>query len=256
MSTEALVNLSNVFTKYVIVMQTFNREKKFGKNLLQDTIDSLIKSGLWKSSVKFHLVIHDSTNGENPALNGLENLENTTIVRDCSIGGQLGNAYTSLKYAQENFISEYVISVEDDIIFCKNWIDNIDDWITKNIKEDDILFSFFTPYNHTKLLYDINIEVWDGYKNEDFYGNQCICFRHSQLNNICKIFKEKLDIGKIDGSDIILHEWLEKYNKKQTIKASCPCLVQHRNLFSTVTHGSVVLSSSFLGENIDPGFRV
>lgn len=237
--------------KYTIVMETCNREEKGrGTNLLAETIQSLVKSGLWGSTIDFHLVIHDSGSKDKSFLEPFKNLEKTTVVSCENKELNLRNVQYAFTYVLKNHPCDYVINLEDDVIFCKNWIENIDGWIKKYVNDKDIFFSFFTPYNIASYLGNKKIQIWREYKIESFYGNQCLGFPYNQLENAIEVLSNVKTVGF--NADIMFQRWLKKYGKKPTIKSSHPCLVQHRNLNTTMSHQTTVLSYSFLGEDIDP----
>lgn len=242
-------------SKYLILIETSNRADVGKGNLLLETITSLMNSGLWESEIDFHLLIHDSGSVDRTFMNFARILPRTTIVSCKERQNRLGNAYYSFKYARDNFLFDYLIHLEDDIIFCKNWMQNVDAWIKKHVNENDLIFSFFTPYNHTKILYDLGYDIWDEYKIGDFYGLQCIGIVREEMYNIIAALKAKIERGKVSGADIAMLDWFQSIGRSKDtfIKASCPCLVQHRNLHTLMTHGNQVLSYSFLGEEVDPG---
>lgn len=240
---------------YVIAMTTCNREEFSGKNLLETTINSIIKSGLFKSKIDYTLLLHDTGSEDVSYLEKFEDIPNVIVKKCKEKSHQVMNGYYMLKYIKENLPCDYVICIEDDILFCKNWLENIDGWIKKYKDDNDVFFTFYCPpYIEHEYLFKKCNEIWDKYPISAFYGAQCFSISFSEIENVTNTYK--LEYDKKSGKefiDIVLHKWLiEKYPNKY-IKSSIPSFVQHINIGSSL-HTNKHATTTFMGEDFDPKY--
>lgn len=237
---------------YVIAMTVCNRSELGGETLLELTMNSLIKSGLFESKINFKILLHDTGSDDTSYLEKYENIPNI-IIKKCPVRTiQRINAYNMLKYIEEQLKCDYVICIEDDILFSKNWIENIDGWIKKYKKSTDILFTFYCSYEVQKKYFEDEYETWNTYNIDNFYGTQCYVFQYNRINELSKIYYDS-DLTKNEYVGMLLQKWVKKYSIKSYIKACVPCIVQHINRgtsLKSVSHTSF----TFLGEDSDPKF--
>lgn len=236
-------------SKYIMAMTVCNRLEKNGTPTLDLTIDSLKKSGLWQSKIDFTLVLHDSGSVDTSYLDKYESLPNVLVVKSKEKAGILKNAVLMLKYICKNLQADYILYIEDDILFCKNWIENLDHWTRSYIRPADWCFSFYCPYEHLSP-FGLNIFNW---RLDSFYGTQCFGVPFDKLASLTDFFEKKNKEGYERGNDMFLSEWIRISSRKESIKTSYPSIVQHMAIGSTLD-SYAHKSPSFLGEDIDPKF--
>ncbi len=230
-------------------MTVCNREEKGASNTLDDAINSLIKSGIQNSKIEYKIILHDSGSLDTSYLDKYSNLPNFIVVKNPNKAGILKNSVYMMDYICNNISADYFLYIEDDITFCKNWLENVDAWISKNIKADDTYFSFYCPIEHKKLP-NTNVFLWDVTK---YYGTQCFGVPFKKLNSLLEFFSARSKEGYGRGNDIFLAKWSLEIHNKQFIKTSHPSLVQHMATGSTLD-SFLHQSPYFPGEDKDPEF--
>lgn len=236
--------------KYAIVMTVCNRSELGGGDTLDKTMNSLKNSGLWESGIDFTLLLHDTGSDNKTYLDKYKNLPNTIIECNKNREMMLINVINMLVYTKEHIPCDYIVYLEDDIIFCKNWIQNVDAWLNKNVDYDNWFVSFFYPYPKEDFKSQV-IKL----PSEKYYGTQCLGIMRSKLESLINHFDAKNKEGYQTGQDMFIREWLVLGNNSEFIKFSNPSLIQHQNLQSTLsTSVSELISDLFVGEDQDPKF--
>lgn len=228
--------------KYFITMRCIDRSPK--ENYIHTTMKSLIASGLFNSKLSFEFHLFD---GGSPSLDYLKQykeLKNLSIHTPKVETTKNEDWLRAVGYC-EQIKCDYVIQLEDDILFCNKWLESINTYLKKHKKliDDNPMVSFYTPYKEIERRTKKKIEYWDQ-SFQQFYGTQCILFKKDialkavnhiikgikDINNYSFKFRKKnhKPAGMIGACiDLWLQEWgVHEYPNKFFI-ASCPSFVQH-----------------------------
>lgn len=246
--------------KYFITIRVVDRSPK--ENYIYTTMKSLITSGLFNSKIPFELHLFDGKPNSSEYLNKYESLENLFVHRTEKEITRNENWLRSIEYCKDKDC-EYVIQLEDDILFCKHWLESIDAYIAKNQKfvNKVPMVTFYSAYQEVRRKTEAKREYWNQ-SFQQFYGTQCILFKKDialkavkhiidGIENIDKYmfkFREKghKPVGMKGACiDLWLQEWgVHEYPNKYFL-VSCPSFVQHIG----ETEGKHLHQSHFLGEN-------
>lgn len=233
--------------KYYICMRTFNSlyNPKPRKNKIKRTLESLEKSGLFKSNIPFEFHLFD---GGSPDINYLLSSvkEHMTLHRFINRLTRNENWLQSIEYS--TYIDcDYIISLEDDLLFCKNWLESIDKYIknNSNVINTNPMTTFYSAYKEIEERYKLKerkLTYWDMNYNL-FYGTQCVLFKKDiglfaakhikegikNFNTYKFNFRNRKNCGgmKVMCIDLWLQEWAKNCYKNQKFIASVPCFVQH-----------------------------
>jgi len=226
-----------------------NRTETGNKNLIHNTILSLEKSGLWNSKIHFKIVLSDSNSKRISYLLPFAKNKDIAITKMKHKTNKKGakanhNMMHLFDYVLKKYEFDYFLYLEDDIIFCKNFIENVKKWL--DIYNNKLIASFYTPFKIIEELYNKGIYAWEEYPREKFYGTQCNCFTKTSLHSLYYFLKGNLKGGL---QDFHLRKWMEHLGI-ENMSASCPSLVQHitdNSVLQTPSH-----TSFFLGEDTDP----
>lgn len=244
--------------KYLIVMRTINRDysiNDYTDNFIHTTINSLIKSDLFKSKCDFEFHLFDGgvplndkllpISIEKPSieyLNKYKYLKNTFI--HCADKYLTKNENWLRMISETKYIVyDYLIMLEDDLVFCNKWIESINLFCNKyeNLLNNHPFISFYASYKEIEKEYKKGKEYWDQYTAEQFYGTQCILFKKKKalecfdyisngIENINDIVFKKprnTELLKIRCIDLWIQEWLMNKYPDSNVVASCPSFVQH-----------------------------
>lgn len=212
------------------------------ENYFHITMESLKKSGLFESDINYELHLFDGGSLNLDYLNEYKEWKNVFIHPTDKYITRNENWIRALKYS-ENVNCNYVIGLEDDLKFCKNWIESIHKFTSENKKliDNNPMTMFYCPYQEIERKYNNKKLYWlQPYKK--FYGTQCIMFtkqraihcanhiEHAILNHkdYKFNFRSKISSGMFTQAfDMWLQEWGQSEFPKKYFVASAPSFVQH-----------------------------
>jgi hypothetical protein len=245
--------------KYLIVMRVVDRSPN--ENYIHTTMKSIINSGLFNSKIPFEFHLFNGIPSSIEYLNQYKSLKNLFIHETKEKITRNENWLRSVEYAKHTDC-EYIIQIEDDLLFCKHWLASIDAYIKKHqsLIDDNPMLSFYAPYPEIEKRTEKKIEYWAG-TYQQFYGTQCIVFKKDIALKVVEYIRDAIKnfdtypfrfrkmphAGGMVGAciDLWLQEWgVHEYPNKSFI-LSCPAFVQHIG----ETEGKHLHQSHFLGEN-------
>ena len=245
--------------KYLIVMRVIDRSPEV--NYIHTTMKSLIKSGLFESKIPFEMHLFDGGSDSIEYLDEYYPIRNLFIHQTKFKITRNENWLRSVEFAK-NTDCQYVIQIEDDLLFCKHWLGSIDAYIKKHqdLIDNNPMVSFYAPYPEIEKRTNRKIEYWEG-TFQQFYGTQCVMFKRDIALKVVDYIRDAIKTfdtypfhfrkmphaGGMVGAciDLWLQEWgVHEYPHKAFI-LSCPAFVQHIG----ATKDKHLHQSHFLGEN-------
>jgi hypothetical protein len=245
---------------YLIVMRVIDRSPKV--NYIHMTMRSLISSGLFRSEIPFELHLFDGGSPSIDYLNQYKELKNLFVHKIEHKITRNENWLRSVDYIKHTN-HQYVIQLEDDLLFCDKWLESIDAYITKHqdLIDNNPMTSFYAAYKEIERRTKRKIEHWPG-TYQQFYGTQCVLFKRDIALKVVKYIRDSLvnfdnydfkfrKKGHIPHGmkgaciDLWLQEWGEHEYLHKSFILSCPSFVQHIG----AAEGKHLHQSHFLGEN-------
>jgi len=225
-------------------------------------MESLIKSGLFESKISFELHLFDGKSSSLDYLNQYKLLRNTFIHKTKKNITRNENWLRSVHHCK-NKNCKFIIQIEDDILFCKNWLESINSYVTKHEKlvNKNPMVTFYAAYQEIKRRTNKKVEYWEE-SFQQFYGTQCILFKKDialkavkhitdgikNINNYTFKYRKKdvIPLGMKGACiDLWLQEWGIHEYKGKFFLASCPSFVQHIGR----SENKHLHQSHFLGED-------
>ena len=245
--------------KYLIVMRVFDNNPP--NSNIHDTMRSLIKSKLFESQIDFEFHLFDGGSSSINYLDKYKELNKLFIHETDKKITKNENWLRSIEYAKE-VNCEYIISLEDDLLFCKKWIESVDKFLEKYrhlLNNRSKMFTFYSSYKEVENKTNEKAEYWKEPYSK-FYGTQCILFTKENalkcadhikkgINDIknypFKFRKAENAFGLIEQCiDLWMQEWGQNTYPDHHFIASCPAFVQHMGR----KEGRRLHQSHFLGE--------
>jgi len=225
---------------YIVVCTTVDRFPK--PNYIDRTLESLERSGFFDSDLRPALVLTNSNPARGEYLEKFRRLPRTTVTDPGTAAGLSVNAGSAIVAAARTG-ADYIIIIEDDIIFCNRWIESIDAWLRSHASAEHRLFSFFTPYREVTNAMNQGRDSWK-YPLQAYYGAQCWGVRGGDGRSIGEF------IRTCPGNyDVALQHWVKRaYPQVSHHLASCPSFVQHIGLISALGSGNPPVIDDFPGE--------
>lgn len=247
--------------KYFIAMRVIDRSS--GEHYTHTTMKSLINSGLFESKIPFELHLFDGGSSSIDYLNQYKSLKNLFFHEAKEKTTKNENWLRSIEHCKDKDC-KYVILLEDDLLFCKYWLESIDDYITKYQKfvNEAPMVSFYAAYQEIRRRTDEEKEYWRQ-RFQQFYGTQCILFKKDialkaaehitngikNINDYSFKFRGKnrrIPVGMMSACiDLWLQEWGVHEYPKRHFFVSCPSFVQHMG----EAENKHLHQSHFLGED-------
>jgi hypothetical protein len=245
--------------KYLIVMRVIDRSPKV--NYIHMTMKSLISSGLFRSKIPFEFHLFDGGSSCISYLNQYRDLKNLFVHKTEYKITRNENWLRSVGYI--NYTKhQYVIQLEDDLLFCDKWLESIDAYITKHqgLIDNNPMTSFYAAYKEIERRTKRKIEHWPG-TYQQFYGTQCVLFKRDIALKVVKYIRNSLvNFDNYDFKfrkkghvphgmkgaciDLWLQEWGEHEYPHKSFILTCPSFVQHIG----AAEGKHLHQSHFLGE--------
>lgn len=227
--------------KYILGMTTIDRQDFGVPSTLPKTMASLSKSGFWDQGGDHPFVLFDGGSKSFDFLNPFRD------VAEISGAGEKVDIRDShrllMEYVLSKYTADFLILMQDDILFCRNWFTNLDLWLKRFYQSDVWCYSFYTPYREAA---NTKNRVWK-YPANKYYGNLCLAIDYKHLDKLAKKIRENPFKG---GSDMNIKYWLLESNQEYLL-ASCPSIAQHQKSGSTLGHKHSQCQS-FMGEDVDP----
>ena len=242
--------------KIVLAMITINRmefdltdEKRSGKNYINQTMQSLDRSGLWGSSTPYELHVYD---GGSKDLSFIEpqwrnRMQLHTIDKKILPRENCGRAIIDAT----NYGGDWIMFLEDDIAVCKDFLDAAASWIERNVNEQHRVLTFYTPYREVQEAVLRGVELWH-YPVLAFYGTQAIAIRTSDAQSCGDHIHDDVEYSP-QSYDLSLKRWhMNNYPDHGHFLATAPCFVQHTGEDSALNPGRFHACQSFIGEDWRP----
>lgn len=242
--------------KYAVTMLTINREPH--ENYIYKTLNSF---GWYNSDKVIAFDVYDSGSNKEylEALKffagGISDKINIYThpdhKEDISVGDikrrdhfEICNSILSTtKYIFKNSIKydvDYIIFVEDDIIFAKDFINLVDMWLGKYSTNEIYLYSMCcTAIDQLDVAKDLGFLDWPAKK---FWGAQCLLFRKDHIGSFLRFLNKSTPHLLMDT---LVHRWLAEAKVKYIRTPAPKSFVQHIGLSSTWRQG---------GDKVDPRF--
>lgn len=234
--------------KYNIVMRTKDRTPK--KNYIIETLKSFFANNDDLDLLNKFIIQCDNGKHEFITYNTeFEKLRNEKLFIHCNLILLTPNLNASEALCiEQNSETIYTIFIEDDIIFCKDFLKEVD-WYVKELK-NFICLTFHCPYKEILEEKKKNNYFWK-YPLEKFYGTQCFLmhsFNMQEFGKFIKLFANEKNIKNLkmkynsNGSTPMIYKcldfWLKEFIyykfKQEYIYATVPSLVQHIGVESTL----------------------
>lgn len=247
--------------KYGLGMLTFDREQgeadivEFGvmvrtvdrasqKNYLAETLASFDRSIAGHPEIPYELHLFDSGSPDPSWLAGLPGIHHFP-------GKKLTPNMNAV--AQMRGIAaidcDWALFLEDDIIFCADFLGSADRWLSQYATPDIHIYSFYTPYSEVLQAFKRGEGAW-AYPISGFYGTQCLALRREDALSAAEgIEKLALKWHSSKGYDLMIKAWAkETWPMQRNFLASAPSFVQHIGVESSISSGRFHANSSFQGE--------
>lgn len=252
--------------KYVIGMTAKDRDPR--PNYIGETLESLKTSGVFDSDLLDGVHIFDSGSPSIDYIPTEYPVEIHTpkewLIEHCKkiYNKPHWNCITlylnmfQMANALADVDSKFVIMIEDDVIFCKDFLESVDKWVSDNFRPNKHkmvpVVSFFTPRISVKKEFKRKNRFWQ-YPSKNFYARQCVMVKREHCNDIARWFFHEMPL-KQGGHDLLFGRWMgSRFPKRPCLYASCPCFAQHIGLHSSFQdkNKQVVKPKSFCfkGEN-------
>lgn len=198
------------------------------KNYIFETIDNLKRSGTFESDLFHSLHIFDDCSPEQHIKNLLtytKDLPKTTVHTFNERGGSRFNAARAHEFMYSiNSDVDWGMILEDDLDFCKNFLDSSYQWLR------DVAHKNYRVYS--LALSGGRSEVSPG----GFWGSQGYYMRTRDSLSFCTFLHNPKLGDKTNGHDTKLARWMKETLRKdqQKIFAPSPSLIQHIGLESDI----------------------
>ena len=225
--------------KFAVVMRTADRTPR--RNYLEETLASLSRSGLFSSgpsSPDFTLTLFDSGVGESSFIGeaiaasiAQPDRHQVEVVPAERRFTPNENSERALRGGAERAGDDgWVVFVEDDLWFCRDWLGSIERWLCAYAVEERRLYTFHTNASSDEVA-DQRDDPIDG-----FFGTQCYALRSPDAVTAAA-FSEKI-YRRTSGHDMMLKEWaFVHWPQYDCFSASVPSFVRHMGEESSIQMG-------------------
>jgi hypothetical protein len=211
-----------------ICMITVNRAPR--KNYLFDTLDSLIRGGVFTSERFAAMHVCDSKR-DMWAQSTLATLPvDVHYPPDGECRTPTENAGLALGAAAADQMP-WVLFLEDDIDVCDHFLDSVGAWLDDHARESRRIYPFGAAYAGVVFAQEAGKSCWD-YPIEGFYGTQAFAVRGIDAMDLAVFLLESQEHS---GYDLLMHKWAR--NRWPHIKhflTSVPSFVEHTGRESVI----------------------
>jgi len=248
---------------YLIVIPCVNREERNALNVIDKTFEGFEKSGLFESSIQFHIMLFESGSQDISYLESVKTYTNkypgkiNIIYSNTKLNG-VTNTYRMFDYIYKMTNKtkiDFIIWMDDDVFVCKKFIENADAWI-KKFGNFSFFSSLYVPYKSSPITKDPHIHHAS---LPGFFGTCCTIFKPQILKYpLAQWFHQHHELFKFNP-DVRFRESIRKYFfHVQKMCVSYPSLVQHMNIGSSIYQNKETNKghscNNFIGEENDPKF--
>jgi len=243
-------------SKYLICITCVNRAEKGIKNVIQYTFQSLKDGGVFQSKIPFDIILFESGSKDLSYLDFIEeyktnypHIQFTILENSFPLDGFTNTHRMFLHLTKLESDYKYVIWMDDDILVCKKFMENLHGWMRK-FGHKSIFTSLYVCYPSfsTKIHPSVHYSYIYNY-----YGSCCTIFQPQLAKFVTPLFFQK--VGKPDSK---FRRSIEHFFPKQnTILVPKYSMVQHLNAGS-VNHAGTQYkghrSHNFVGIKNDPKY--
>jgi hypothetical protein len=231
-----------IVMEYGVMVRTFDRGRV---NYLEQTLESFQRSIAPHALVSGSLHLFDSGSPDPAWLDGYPGVhhfpERKLTPNENAVALMRGVAEVDCDWA---------LFLEDDIIFCDDFLGSVDRWLTEHASPDRHLYSFYTPYKEVQNAAERGDTYWQ-YPIKNFYGTQCLAMRREDMLSAADGLELIMATWhSTKGYDLLLKAWAkETWPKIDYFLASAPSFVQHIGTESAISSAAAFHSNgSFQGE--------
>lgn len=208
------------------------RDRSPRHNYLIETLDNLVRGGVFLSNHFHSLTILDDASNANYGNEIRGHIKQKQIpvsfTTHDEVAGSKGNAERAhrLLHSLSNEVTWGMV-MEDDIDVCTRFLESAVNWLDKYAAEVRRLYFMGLP--------DISHDNHrDYYENKNFYGSQCYIVRTKDSLSIAEFLKTAGPFN--NGHDTKLMKWLKKtYDKKyHKVCSPSPAFIQHIGVDSSI----------------------
>lgn len=224
--------------RFAIVISTADRTP--AKNYLIDTLNNLMQSGLFNSSVSHTVIVVDTGKGvlqrARAAIWFASHRIPVQIVTPERKGSSPDNAAEGLIAAYQTG-AEWVLFLEDDIEVCGSFLESVNGWLRDNADPLVPVYSFCACYSKNAGR-ERTAKSWK-YGLGSFYGTQAYAIRASDAPSLASFLqREARDRNQTNGHDLLLRDWvLERYPETTHFLAPGMDFIQHVGKESSIHAG-------------------
>jgi hypothetical protein len=157
------------------------------------------------------------------------------------------NASRMLLVTAEETDAEWCLFLEDDLVFCRDFLASVEYWLETHARPDRRLYAFHAAY--AEICSRTAEGEWD-YPIGAYYGCQAFALRREDALSAARWTEGS---PKTRGFDLLLKGWArETWPEIRYFLASAPCFVQHVGRESVILPGRFHQNQSFPGEDWCP----
>lgn len=244
--------------KYLLCLLCVNRQEKGCQNIIRYTFQSLENGGLFKTNIDWEMNIYESGSTDLSYLDFLQEyrekyphvkIELKTNPFPLDGFTNTHRMFMDLSQMEQNRY-DYVLWMDDDIVVCKKFMENMHGWM-RTYGKKSLFTSLYVCYPSFPSKISPQVH-WANIYN--YYGSCCTIFKPQLAQYVIQHFFSK--VGKPDSK---FRRCMEHFFPQHTtILVPRVSLVQHMNMGS-VNHANNKhykghRSHNFVGVNQDPKF--
>lgn len=251
--------------KYLITIPCVNREERNAIQIIDKTFENLENQGIFENHPHFSvdIILFESGSTSLSYLQFLKTFHGKypnrikIMLSSKNLDGPQ-NIYRMFLYIQKQAIHHYdfCIWMDDDIIVCKQFLQNADTWI-RNYMNFTIFGSLYSPYQS----YPIQHPSFQSFCQESFvrsyHGSCCTIFKPLLAKYITPLWFQTHKLRFVKEPDLRFRESILVFfpNIKKFLVSS-PSIVQHLNIGSAIYQHKQIrkghTARHFIGVEDDP----
>jgi len=255
----------NQSLKYLITIPCVNREERNAIQIIDKTFENFEKQGIFQHYPHFtvDILLFESGSKSLSYLQFIKSFHEKypgrikIMLSKRNLDGPQ-NIYRMFSYIQQQAIHHYdfCIWMDDDILVCKNFLQNMDSWVRQHINFT-IFGSLYSPYQS----YPIQNPNMSSYCQESFvrsyHGSCCTIFKPLLAKYITPLWFKTEKLRFVKEPDLRFRESIMKFfpNIKKFLVCS-PSIVQHLNIGSAIYQHKQIrkghTARHFIGIEEDP----
>lgn len=219
--------------KISVAIKTMNRKPTGGINYLGDTLQNLVRGGIFKSDILSSLAIVDSGSQDIKEFWGEEtakaDLPDYVYIDydDDKIRTLHQNAARAIRIASQDLDATWCLVLEDDIDVCSNFLESVLSWLESHASPSHRMYAFGANYSQIKSAVEQGDSYWL-YPVSAFYGAQSLAWHREDAIHLADWLGDDPSFNgvKNHGHDLLLQKWAQSLDITY-FKASAPSFVQH-----------------------------